>query len=166
MNKLDGQADGLRLAVLVELHLKPHLAVRVAFEDAAKPLAAVDQLLQLDLDLVAGPVLEIRRADEDAVDAGRGHFEIIAVLDGIVCVEQRRKPAADIRAILHNDGPARLIHHDLDRGAVALRHDHAHKPEAHVFQHGFHKRGNPGRGAGFTQKALRGRFGRACLLPI
>ena len=66
---------------LVEPHLQQHFAVLVAFQYAAKAAAAVDKLLQLHLRLEPGPILEIGRTDQDAVNSGRRDFEKIAALD-------------------------------------------------------------------------------------
>ena len=49
-----------------------------ALEHAAKPLAACDQLLHLDLGLVSGPGLKVRWPHQQPVDAGRGHLQRVA----------------------------------------------------------------------------------------
>ena len=51
------------------------LTVGQPFDDATEPLATVDRRLQLDLGLVADPILEVARAHQRTIDAGRGNFE-------------------------------------------------------------------------------------------
>ena len=74
----DRQADDLP-AQLIELDLDAHLVAFDALEHAAKPLAALDRLLHLDLGLVARPVLEIGWPHQRPVDARRGNLERVAV---------------------------------------------------------------------------------------
>ena len=85
---------------LVELDLDADLAVLEALEHAAEALAARDQLLHLDLGLVARPVLEVRRPHQRPVDAGRGNLQrVLALRSGRarraaarVCARSPRNP--------------------------------------------------------------------------
>src|SRR5581483_12046777 len=67
----DRQAQHLPPQTL-ELDLDAHLVAFHALQDAAEPPAARNHLLELDLGLVARPVLEVGRAHQRPVDAGRG----------------------------------------------------------------------------------------------
>src|SRR5205085_9667807 len=98
----DRQADDLA-AQLVQVDLDANLLAFHALERATEPLASRNQLLHLDLGLVARPILEIGRPHEGPVDAGRGQLERVLPLYGVVRVEHRRKAARDIGALFHRN---------------------------------------------------------------
>ena len=152
----DRQADDLA-AQLIELDLDANLLAFDALEHAAEPLAARDQLLHLDLGLVARPVLEIGRPHQRPVDAGRGHLERVLPLHGVVRVEHRRKAARDLRALLHRDRALRPLGHDLHGRPVASRHDHPHQAEAQIREHRLGDGRDLGGQAGLANEARVGR---------
>src|SRR3990172_1670540 len=84
-----------------------------ALENAPEAPPAVDGLNELDFGLVAGPVLEVRRAHERPVDPRRGHLEPVAAAHDVVRVEDRRKLARDGLAIVDRDRAAGPLGHDL-----------------------------------------------------
>src|SRR5512134_351334 len=133
-DELERQAE-VRAAGPLELGRDPDLARLVALERAAEPLAALDRLAQLDLGLVAAPVLEIRRPDERAIDAGRGDLEPVAAGHRIVRIEQRRHLTRNRLAIVDADAAVRPLGHDLHRLSVPPRHLDPHETEAQVLEH-------------------------------
>ncbi len=79
-------------AVLAGIGLDANFAILETFEHAFESLAAIDRLIELDLGFVTGPVLEIARANERPVDAGRRNLEAIVPGDRIGDIEHRRMP--------------------------------------------------------------------------
>ena len=116
----DGQADDAALG-LAKIDVDPDLAVLEALEHAPEALAAVDRLLQFDLGLIAGPVLEVGWAHERAVDPRRGDLEPVGAGDWVMYVEQRRYIPRDGLAILDRQRAVRPLGHHLQRLALAAR---------------------------------------------
>ena len=90
---------------------------------------------ELDARLVALPALEVRTADERAVDAGRGDFEVVGPVDRILDVEGRRDIARDGLAILDIHRPVGPLGHDLHGHAVQRRDLDAHEAVAEALDH-------------------------------
>ncbi len=154
MNEIDWQPDRLRLALFIEQNLEQHFTVLVALQYAAKAAPAIDKLFQLHLGFEPGPILEIGRPDQDAVDSGRRNLEKIAALDRIVSVEQRRQATADAGAVVNVDRTARLVRHDLDRIPITPGQHDTHNAEAHILKDGFDERSNLRCGAGLQNETF------------
>src|SRR4051812_49109644 len=71
-----GKADQhLVRAAFGIVDIEPHLAIGEAFEHSAEFLAPCQRRGQLDLGLMAGPILEVFRPDQRTINAGRGKLE-------------------------------------------------------------------------------------------
>ncbi len=102
---------------------------------------------------MAGITVEIRAAHQRAVDAGRGNFQPVGLLDRIVDVEHRRQRPRDILAILDAHRAVGALGHDLHR-AAGLRGDaHAHQAEAEVGEHRLGQHADAGGDAGVDDQA-------------
>ena len=87
---------------------------------AAKALAALDHVAELDLGLVADEALEVAGAHQRPVDAGRRDLEVILAVDRILDVEHRRQILAQPLAVGDGEAPVGILGHDLQRRAVLL----------------------------------------------
>ncbi len=125
-----------------------HLAVLDPEQLAAQLAVIADRLVERDVHVVPGPVGEILRPGQRAVDAGAADLELVgafdqllaAVLDG---VDRVGDAARQRHALLDDQLPARrILGHDLQRAlAVAfgagIEQLHAHELEAERLGLGF-----------------------------
>jgi hypothetical protein len=112
------------------------------------------RLAQLDLGLVARPVLEIRGTDERTIDARRGDLEPVAAGHEVVRIEQRGNLARDRLAIVDADAAVRPFGHDLHRLAIPPRHLDAHEAEPQVLQDRFDELRQIGGKPGLVNEAV------------
>ena len=91
--------------------------------------AAIDGFCQFDLGFVTFPVGEIGGAHERAVDAGRGDFENVVLLDRVLDVQSRGNRGRDIAAFIDANPAIRPVRHDLQN-----THRTAHQTNADEFK--------------------------------
>jgi hypothetical protein len=146
-------ADHLRLLGAWQFDLEQRLAVPHAFDAALEPLSAVDQLFQLYLRLMTGERREVARPHQRPVDAGRRDLEPVAAGHRVERIEQRRKLAADLCAILDRHLAPRPLSHHLHRAAVAARNLDPHQAEAKLIEHRLGEIGDLAPGASLACEA-------------
>ena len=131
---IDSKRDPDRRAFLLD----HHLVVLETTQDAAKPLAAIDGRLALDLGLEAGETNEILAPHQRPIDAGRADLQRIGSRDRISHVEHRRDRVADLSAVVdgHTAAAIERLGHDLQGPPAAADHPHLHQLKAHVAECG------------------------------
>jgi hypothetical protein len=127
-------------------HVDQHLVPFDSLQRAGQLLAAADLLGEAEPRLVAGPVGEILRPGQRPVDARRGDFEPIGLLDRVGGVEHLREPPRQPLAILEGElARVRPLGHHLQRRiALAADHRHPHEREALGFRLGLDQPGQFG----------------------
>src|SRR5215831_8831634 len=74
-DEMDRQADDLA-TLLVGLDLDVNLLSLQPRKRATKPFASCEQILELDLGLIPGPIRKIGASHQGSVDAGGRHLQI------------------------------------------------------------------------------------------
>ncbi len=92
------------------------------FEAAAKTLAPVEGRGEFDLGLMALPAGEIADPRERTIDPGRGDFDLVISLDGVLGFDEIEQRVRKLGAPFHIHAAIRPLGHDLQR-LVLSAHD-------------------------------------------
>src|SRR6516165_5412925 len=119
-----------------------------AVQFAAKPFAAVDRHLHLDLSDMAGITVEVGPPHQRSIDTGRGNFQPIRAFDGIGNVEYRRQRARHRFTIVNVHRPVGTFGHDLHGATGKAGYAHPHQTKAEAGEHGLSEHSDARRSPG------------------
>ena len=121
-----------------------HACLRRPQKLAAKPLAAGNGPGGFNLGLEPREALEVLRAHQGTVDAGRTHLQGVGPRQRVLDIENRRNGVADLGAIVDRHGAAvPAFRHYLQGGADRALHHHPDEVEIHGFEYGLEQSFHP-----------------------